>query len=102
MCVEAQAIISLLTVICGADSFVAIETYARSRKEWPETFLIMFAALNPVMLAEAFRRWTEAIASGSKERLIAIDGKTLQRTFKQAGDGPLVGLPNPRPIGAIN
>jgi predicted transposase YbfD/YdcC len=100
---ETILVISLLAVICGADSFVAIETYARSRKEWLETFLDMsggvpshdtigrlFAALNPMMLAEAFRRWTAAMATGSKEKLIAIDGKTLRGSFKQAGDGAFV------------
>jgi len=33
---ETSLVISLLAVICGADSFVAIEIYARSRKEWSE------------------------------------------------------------------
>jgi predicted transposase YbfD/YdcC len=100
---ETILVVSLLAVICGADSFVAIETYAKSRKEWLATFLDLsggvpshdtigrvFAALNPMMLAEAFRRWTEAMATASKEKLIAIDGKTLRGAFKQAGDGVFV------------
>jgi predicted transposase YbfD/YdcC len=100
---ETILIISLLAVICGADSFVAIEHYAAAQREWLETFLDMrggvpshdtigrvFAALNPMMLGEAFRRWTAAMATSSKEKLIAIDGKTLRRAFKQAGDGVFV------------
>lgn len=100
---ETIVVISLLAVICGADSFVAIELYAKTREEWLATFLDMaegvpshdtfgrvFASLNPMMLAEAFRRWTEAMATSSKEKLIAIDGKTLRRAFKQAGDGVFV------------
>lgn len=100
---ETLLVLALLAVICGADSFVAIEGYAKARKDWLETFLDMsggvpshdtfgrlFAALNPMMLGEAFRRWTEAMATSSKEKLIAIDGKTLRRAFKQAGDGVFV------------
>jgi predicted transposase YbfD/YdcC len=100
---ETILVISLLAVICGADSIVDIENYAKSRQQWLETFLDMpggvpshdtigrlFAALNPTMLAQAFQRWTAAMASASKEKLIAIDGKTLRRAFKQAGDGVFV------------
>jgi predicted transposase YbfD/YdcC len=100
---ETILVIALLAVICGADSFVAMETYAKSREEWLRTFLDLeggvpshdtfgrvFAALNPVMLAEAFRRWTEAMAGCSKEKLVAIDGKSLRRAFKHAGDGVFV------------
>ena len=100
---ETILIVSLLAVICGADSFVAIEHYATAQQEWLGTFLDMrggvpshdtigrvFAALNPMMLAEAFRRWTAAMATFSKEKLIAIDGKTLRGAFKHAGDGVFV------------
>ena len=75
---ETILVIALLAVICGADSFVAMETYAKSREEWLATFLDLeggvpshdtfgrvFAALNPMMLAEAFRRWTAAMADSS-------------------------------------
>jgi hypothetical protein len=85
---ETILVIALLAVICGADSFVAMETYAKSRKEWLEAFLDLgggvpshdtfgrlFAALNPMMLAEALRRWTQAMATSPTEKLIAIDGK---------------------------
>jgi len=32
--------IAILAVISGADSWVAIETYAQSKREWLETFLL--------------------------------------------------------------
>jgi predicted transposase YbfD/YdcC len=100
---ETILVISLLAVICGADTIVDIENYAKSRKQWLDTFLDMsggvpshdtigrlFAALNPLMLGEAFRRWTRAMATASNDKLIAIDGKTLRRAFKHAGDGSFV------------
>jgi len=100
---ETILVMSLLAVICGADSFVGIEHFANSKKDWLCTFLDLragvpshdtigrlFAALNPKALAEAFRRWTLAMAAASDETLIAIDGKTLRRSFKHAGDNAFV------------
>jgi len=50
----------------------------------------VFALLDPTALAEAFRRWTLAMATSSREKLIAIDGKALRRSFKHAGDHAFV------------
>lgn len=96
-------VLSLLAVICGADSIVAIEEFGKAKRAWLETFLDMsggvpshdtigrvFAGLNPRALAQAFQRWTLAITASSREKLIAIDGKTLRRSFKQAGDNAFV------------
>jgi predicted transposase YbfD/YdcC len=100
---ETIMVISLLAVISGADSFVSIELYATKKHDWLATFLDMsggvpshdtigrvFSALNPRSLAEAFRRWTLAMTNASHEHLIAIDGKTLRRSFKHAGDSAFV------------
>lgn len=100
---ETILVISLLAVICGADGFVAIERYAIAKESWLAGFLDMsggvpshdtigrvFSALNPKSLAEAFRRWTASLTSATNEKLIAIDGKTLRRSFKRAGDNAFV------------
>lgn len=100
---ETIVVLALLAVICGADSFVGIERFARAKKDWLASFLDMasgvpshdtlgrvFAALDPRMLARAFQRWTTVMATTSREKLIAIDGKTLRRSFKQAGDNAFV------------
>jgi len=100
---ETILVISVLAVICGADSFVAIEAYAREKQDWLASFLDvsggvpshdtigrLFAALNPVEVMQAFQRWTSAMATASREKLIAIDGKTLRRSFKHAGDNSFV------------
>jgi predicted transposase YbfD/YdcC len=95
-------VISLLGVICGADSFVAIEEFGKAKKAWLTSFLDLetipshdtigrvFAALDARALAEAFQRWTMAMAANSGEKLIAIDGKALRRSFRQAGDSAFV------------
>jgi predicted transposase YbfD/YdcC len=100
---ETIIVVALLAVICAADSFVAIERFARAKQAWLATFLDMsggvpshdtfgrvFAALGPKMLAQAFQRWTAVMAVTSREKIIPIDGKTLRRSFKQAGDNAFV------------
>jgi len=100
---ETILVMSVLAVLCGADSFVEIEAYGRAKQEWLKTFLDLsagvpshdtigrvFAALNPSALAQAFQRWTMAMRTSSQEKLIAIDGKALRRSFKHAGDHAFV------------
>lgn len=100
---ETILVISLMAVICGADGFVAIERFAAAKEQWLATFLDLsggvpshdtigrvFAALNPKSLADAFRRWTQSLATASNDKLVAIDGKTLRRSFRHAGDNVFV------------
>ena len=90
-------VLSLCAVVCGADSFVAIEHFGQAREAWLKTFLDLpngipshdtigriFALLDPKALEEAFRRWTAAIATLTKGEVVAIDGKTLRRSFQSA------------------
>lgn len=96
-------VLSLCAVVCGADSFVAIEHFGNAREAWLRTFLDLpngipshdtigriFAMLNPKALEQAFRDWAAAIASLSKGEVVAIDGKTLRRSFHKAGSGAFV------------
>lgn len=89
--------LSLCAVVCGADSFVSIEHFGRAREAWLKTFLDLpngipshdtigriFAMLDPQALAEAFRQWAAAIATLTKGEVVAIDGKTLRRSFQSA------------------
>jgi predicted transposase YbfD/YdcC len=100
---ETILVLSLLAVISGADDFVAIERYGEAKQDWLSTFLDLrngvpshdtlgrvFALLDTMALAEAFGRWTLAMATSSDDKLIAIDGKALRRSFKHAGDHAFV------------
>src|SRR2546428_12355611 len=91
-------VLSLCAVVCGADSFVAIEHFGRAREAWLKTFLDLpngipshdtigriFALLDPKALEEAFRRWTAAIATLTKGEVVAIDGQNLPRAFSDRG-----------------
>lgn len=92
--------LSLVAVICGADSFVAIEEFGESKEAWLKTFLDfpngipshdtlgrVFAILDPVALAEAFREWMRAVAGLTQGGVVALDGKTLRRSFRERGGG---------------
>jgi predicted transposase YbfD/YdcC len=96
-------VLSLCGVVCGADSFVAIEHFGNARKPWLESFLDLpngipshdtigriFAMLNPNALGEAFRLWSGALATLTKGEVVAIDGKTLRRSFQKAGSSAFV------------
>lgn len=90
--------IALCAVLCGADSWVEIEEYGKSKHTWllqwlelphgipsPDTFARVFARLNPHVLGSCLQTLTQQLAS-SLERLIAIEGKYLRHSFDNASD----------------
>ena len=96
-------VMSLCAVVCGAESFVGIEEFARGKEAWLKTFLELpngipshdtigrvLAALNPSALASAFREWVSAVAKLTNGEVVAIDGKTLRRSFREAGSSVFV------------
>lgn len=96
-------VIALLAVLCGADSFAAIERFGRAKKDFladlldlengipsHDTFGRVFAALDPKELQEAFRFWVASLVEVSKGEVVAIDGKTLRRSFRDAGNKAFV------------
>jgi predicted transposase YbfD/YdcC len=96
-------ILCLCAVTCGADSFVAIERYGRSKEAWlrehfdfangipsHDTIGRVLALLEPKALAEMFARWTTAVAEHTRGDLVAIDGKTLRRSFRHGASKTFV------------
>lgn len=91
--------LTICAVICGADTWVEVETYGRAKEEWLHQFLALpngipshdtiarlFAALNPDALQECFLRWVRSVAQLSAGEIIAIDGKTLRHSYDTGGD----------------
>ena len=89
--------ISLCAVTCGADSWTEVELFGHAKEEWLRRFLPLthgipshdtfgrvFSRLDPTQLEQCFLNWTAALAKISQGRLIAIDGKTLRRSFDKA------------------
>jgi len=90
-------VIALCAVICGADGWQDIALFGRAKEAWFKTFLHLphgipshdtfarvFARLDPVAFGHCFRQWMAHLAEVSDGRLIAVDGKTLRRSFDTA------------------
>src|SRR3990170_5432561 len=92
-------VITLCAVICGADDCASIARFGRAKQKWFRGFLALphgipshdtfgrvFAALDPEAFKAAFLAWVATVAALPPGDVIAIDGKTLRRTFDTAAD----------------
>ena len=89
--------IALCAVVCGADDFVAIAKWGRTKREWLAKFLdlstgipshdrfnAIFAAIKPAEFEKCLLSWITALHELSDGQIVAIDGKTLRRSFDAA------------------
>ena len=90
-------VIALCAVISGAEGWEDMEEYGQAQAEWfkeflelphgipsPDTFRRVLARLKPDELPQCFVSWTEALRESLDGDIIAIDGKTLRRSFDHA------------------
>ena len=90
-------VMALCAVVSGADDFVAIARWAETKKDWLAKFLDMSAgvpshdrfnaimgALRPPEFEKCLLSWITALHEISDGQVIAIDGKTLRRSFDAA------------------
>ena len=86
--------IAIFAILCGADGWVAIETYAKAKEEWLSTFLELpngipshdtfgriFSQLEPEILERNFQAWVKVIAGKLGLEVVAIDGKSLKGSY---------------------
>lgn len=91
--------IAMCAVICGADSWVAIETYGCAKYESLKTFLELpngipshetfgrvFALVNPQQFQECFLSWMKSTYKITEGEVVAIDGKTLCSSYDKASE----------------
>ena len=96
-------VIALLAVLCGADAFTDMEEFGKQKRDFLATFLDLskgipshdtfgrvFALINPTALQEAFRLWVNSLVEVTGGEVVAIDGKTLRRSFRDAGNKAFV------------
>jgi len=89
--------IAILAVICGAEGWTDVAMFGRAKQKWLRTFLKLphgipshdtfgrvFAMLDPSAFERCFMAWAAAVAEFSEGRLVAVDGKTLRRSFDRA------------------
>jgi predicted transposase YbfD/YdcC len=90
-------VIALCAVVSGADDFVSIARWARMKKDWLATFLDMSAgvpshdrfnailgAIKPAEFEKCLLGWITALHDVTNGQVVAIDGKTLRRSFDAA------------------
>jgi predicted transposase YbfD/YdcC len=89
--------IAVCAVVAGADTWDHIEQFARAKLGWLKSFLALpngipshdtiarvFARLDPDEFQRAFLGRVGALQEATGRRVIAIDGKTLRRSFDRA------------------
>lgn len=91
--------IAVMAVICGADGWAEVESFGESKHKWLATFLELpdgipahdtfgrvFSLLDPDAFERCFLAWASALVEVTGGRLIAIDGKSIRRSFEHAWD----------------
>ncbi len=89
-------IIAILGVLCGAEGWVEIESFGKTKEAWLKTFLDLpngipshdtfgrvFARIDPKQFEECFLNWVRSL-NEKITGVIAIDGKTLRRSHDAA------------------
>lgn len=90
-------VIAVCAVICGADDFVAIAEFGEKKRHWFSEFLdlshgipshdrfnAILAAIKPAEFEKCLLSWITALHEVTDGQIIAIDGKTLRRSFDAA------------------
>jgi predicted transposase YbfD/YdcC len=95
--------IALCAAIGGADSWVQVEEFGKSKREFFDSFLDLphgipshdtfnrvFAALDAEALERCLLNWATALSEDLAGEVVAIDGKTVRRSLdRRAGQSPL-------------
>ena len=90
-------VIAIYAVLCGAEGWEDIEEYGHAQAGWfkqvldmphgipsHDTFRRVPARLDPDEFTRCFLTWTQALSERSAGEIVAIDGKTLRRSFDRA------------------
>ena len=90
-------VIAVCAVICGADDFVAIADFGKLKRKWFGHFLdlkngipshdrfnAILAAIKPAEFEQCLLSWITSLHEITGGQVVAIDGKTLRRSFDNA------------------
>ena len=85
--------IAICAVVCGADSWVDVELFGKSRQEWlsgflelpnsipsHDTFGRVFSLLDAERFQSCFGQWVRSVSEITEGQIVAIDGKTVRRS----------------------
>src|SRR5689334_7197795 len=91
--------IALCAVLAGAETFADMERFGLDRHQWlrerldlrlpggipsHDTFGRLFAQMDPHAFGAAMQTWTQALHHATNGQIVALDGKTVRRSFDNA------------------
>ena len=87
--------LSICAVLCGAEGWEEIEDFGQARLDWlrryfqfehgipkHDTIARVLSRLDPAALQNSFMSWVNAASELTQGEVIAIDGKTVRRSFQ--------------------
>lgn len=87
--------LSISAVLCGAEGWEEIEDFGRARLDWLRKYFLfehgipkhdtiarVLSRLDPTALQTSFISWVNAASQLTDGEVIAIDGKTVRRSFQ--------------------
>jgi predicted transposase YbfD/YdcC len=88
--------IALLAVMCGAEDWPDLQEFGQRRQTWLKTFLQLpggipshdtfrrvLGMLDRKQFAACLFQWTQALHEATGGKVIAVDGKTVRRSFRK-------------------
>lgn len=92
-------LIALCAVMCGAEGWDDFEDFADAKAAWfasfmdlkhgvpsADTFRRVLSRLDPDAFERCFMQWMQTVVDLSGGKLVAIDGKSIRRSFDHAWD----------------
>ena len=92
-------ILAVLAALAGADAWTEVEFFAEDQEDWLRTFLELpagipshdtlgrvFSRIDAKAFTECFLSWVQAIRPVLPRDVVALDGKTLRRSFDTASE----------------
>jgi len=91
--------IAICTIICGGEGFTDMEELGKCKEDWlrkflelpngipsDDTFGRLFSILDPEAFHSCFVNWTQALHDSTNGEVIALDGKSIRRSFDSASE----------------
>ena len=92
-------VIAISAVICGADNWVAVESFGHAKSTWlsrllelpngipsHDTFSRVFGLIDSVQFECCFINWLKQVMEVTDGQVVAVDGKQLRRSYDSATD----------------
>jgi predicted transposase YbfD/YdcC len=89
--------IALTALLCGAENFTHMAQFGKAKEAWLRTFLTLangipshdtfrrvFMLLAPEKFSAVFLSWTQSLRQAVGAEVVALDGKTVRRSFDAA------------------